>query len=206
MAEVLPDLEQWANDLVVVHFGNEMRGREEEAAKEAPLFLVEGGGGGGGSQGLAALLDDEEGEGNGGGVVELKDGAVLKAEYLRGEAGEGGGGGGGMVCKAYEPARYYKLQVERTQENSSFAAGGGVGEKARRVGMLLLVQPESGHVRMCPTLGDVRVKKLDRAASAKPPRGVRLVHRGLNDEEKEAREMKLMRAGVDEEAAAEVRN
>jgi hypothetical protein len=56
---------------------------------------------------------------------------------------------------------------------------------------------------MCPTVANVKVKKVDRAASGKPARGVRLVHRPLGEEEEEMRVMRLMKAGLDEEEAIE---
>jgi len=41
---------------------------------------------------------------------------------------------------------------------------------------------------------------VDRAAPGKPARGVTLVYRLLQEEEKEGRTLKLMKAGVEEEA------
>ena len=201
VAEIVPNLEQWANELVVVHFGNELRGREEEAAKEAPLFVVEGREGG-----------REEG---------LVHGATVKAGYMRGKGHatvEEAREGGGVVSKAFEPARYYQLEVSRTDGGGGGGGGAAAAAAAAAVEeggeqqqqqqqqyLLLLVQPETGEVSMCPTVANVKVKKVDRAASGKPARGVRLVHRALGEEEKEGRALKLMKAGVEEEAVESLR-
>ncbi|GAB5036091.1 Hypothetical protein NocV09_03300720 [Nannochloropsis oceanica] len=182
VAEIVPDLEQWANELVVVHFGNELRGREEEAAMEAPLFVLEGG--------------REEG---------LVHGTTVKAGYMRGRGhvtAEAARVGGGVVSKAFEPARYYQLEVTRTDGGGGEAAP-VEGDQQQQQYLLLLVQPETGVVSMCPTVANVKVKKVDRAASGKPARGVQLVHRPLGEEEAMGRVMKLMKAGLEEEEAVE---
>ena len=82
---------------------------------------------------------------------------------------------------------------------------GGEQQQQQQQYLLLLVQPETGEVSMCPTVANVKVKKVDRAASGKPARGVRLVHRALGEEEKEGRALKLMKAGVEEEAVESLR-
>ena len=141
----------------------------------------------------------------------------MRVGYMRGESkkeGEEGtnADGGGMVSKDYQPARYYDLVVERGDERAAAAAAAaasGVTPSSSTGALqqlLLLVDSEGGKVSMCPTAGNVKVKKLSRATGAKPVRGVKLTHRGLNDEEKEKREERLMAEGVDEEAAAVVRN
>jgi len=113
--------------------------------------------------------------------------------------------GGGVVSKAFEPARYYHLEVSRTDGGGGGAAavedsGEQQQQQQQQQHLLLLVQSETGVVSMCPTAANVKVKKVDRAASGKPARGVRLVHRPLQEEEKEGRALKLMKAGVEEEA------
>ncbi len=184
VAPVVPNLGQWASDLVVAHFGNELRGREEEAAQEAPLFLLEEAG-------------------------ELEHGTTRRAGYHRGPRQDPEVAGvGGLYTEAYAPVRYYDLVVERLGVGAGAGAGAEQVEAASAASgqqqLLLLLEP-GGRVSMCPTLGNVRLKKPSRASGARPPRGVKLRHRALAEEEKERRELKLMNAGIDDEAAAEGR-
>lgn len=176
VAPVVPNLSQWASDLVVCHFGNELRGREEEAAQEAPLFLLE-----------------EQGE--------LEHGATRRAGYHRGpRQDETATGVGGLYSEEFAPARYYDLVVERVGPAAGVAEDAAAASSGQQH-LLLMVEPGGG-VSMCPTLGNVRLKKPSRAMGAKPAKGVRLRHRPLAEEEKERRELKLINAGIDDEAAA----
>jgi hypothetical protein len=67
---------------------------------------------------------------------------------------------------------------------------------------LLLVDPEAGEASLCPISAVLKVKKMDRAVSEKPARGVSLVHRPLSEEEEEARRGKLRRVGWEGEEGA----
>lgn len=185
VAELVPDAGQWASELMVVQFGNEVRGREEEAAQEAPLFAVEGG---------------REGEGWG-------LGRTVKAGYYRGQGHASVGEareGGGFICKRFEPVRYYHLEVGRADGRGG--VGGPEGAQGRgtlpQQQVLLLVDPEAGGASLCPISAVLKVKKMDRAVSEKPARGVSLVHRPLSEEEEEARRGKLRRVGWEGEEGA----
>lgn len=149
--EVVPDFDQFANDLLVVRFPDtsELEVTSSSDMEPAPLFVVE-----------------KEGP--------LEVGGRKRAAFYFGEKSDTGE----QVATEFRPVKHYELTVNKRPEQ-------GIKE------LLIFFEEGKPEATICPAFATIKVQDLSKADPTQKLKPIHLAHRGLMDEEEEARREKL---------------